>query len=188
MRSCGTCRPTLRRPSRTSPRGSRGGTCSRIASSSSDSRAAAVWARCTGRSDRVTGEAVALKVARRGPHEERFAREARVLAELDHPAIVRYVAHGETAQGQPYLAMEWLHGQDLAQRLAVSRLTVAESLDVACRAAAGLAAAHAAGPGAPRRQAEQRAPGRRPASRARSCSISGSWGWSSRTCRSRRLR
>jgi hypothetical protein len=95
--------------------------------------------------DRVTGEAVALKVARRGPHEERFAREARVLAELDHPAIVRYVAHGETAQGQPYLAMEWLHGQDLAQRLAVSRLTVAESLDVACRAAAGLAAAHARG-------------------------------------------
>ena len=40
--------------------------------------------------DRITGEAVALKVARRGPHEERFAREARVLAELVHPAIVRY--------------------------------------------------------------------------------------------------
>ena len=50
--------------------------------------------------DRVTGQAVALKVARRDLHEERFAREARVLAELDHPAIVRYVAHGETTQGQ----------------------------------------------------------------------------------------
>ncbi len=95
--------------------------------------------------DRVTGQAVALKVARRDLHEERFAREARVLAELDHPAIVRYVAHGETMQGQAYLAMEWLHGEDLAQRLSVSRLTVAESLDVACRAAAGLAAAHARG-------------------------------------------
>src|SRR5580704_554950 len=44
--------------------------------------------------DRVTGQAVALKVAQRDLHEDRFAREARVLAELDHPAIVRYVAHG----------------------------------------------------------------------------------------------
>ncbi len=96
--------------------------------------------------DRLTGEAVALKVmARRGHHEERFAQEARVLAELDHPAIVRYVAHGETAQGQPYLAMEWLEGEDLAQRLAASRLTVGESLDVARRVAEGLAAAHARG-------------------------------------------
>ncbi len=96
--------------------------------------------------DRLTGEAVALKViAHRGRHEERFAQEARVLAELDHPAIVRYVAHGETARGQPYLAMEWLKGEDLAQRLAASRLTVAASLDVARRVAEGLAAAHARG-------------------------------------------
>jgi eukaryotic-like serine/threonine-protein kinase len=96
--------------------------------------------------DRLTGEAVALKVmARRGRHEERFAQEARVLAELNHPAIVRYVAHGETAQGQPYLAMEWLAGEDLAQRLAASPLTVSESLDVARRLAEGLAAAHARG-------------------------------------------
>jgi len=38
---------------------------------------------------------------------ERFLREAEVLAALAHPAIVRYVAHGVTAQGEPYLAMEW---------------------------------------------------------------------------------
>jgi len=96
--------------------------------------------------DRVSGAHVALKViARLGQHERRFAQEARVLSELSHPAIVRYVAHGETARGQPYLAMEWLQGEDLAQRLARSRLTVGESLDMARRVAAALAAAHARG-------------------------------------------
>ncbi|HTB79218.1 MAG TPA: protein kinase, partial [Polyangiaceae bacterium] len=96
--------------------------------------------------DAVTGVPVALKVMTTyGKHEQRFAQEARVLAELNHPAIVRYVAHGETEQGQPYLAMEWLEGEDLAQRLATSRLTVGESLDVARRVADGLAAAHVRG-------------------------------------------
>jgi tetratricopeptide (TPR) repeat protein len=93
--------------------------------------------------DRLSGSPVALKViAQRGRYEQRFAQEARVLAELNHPAIVRYVAHGETVEGQPYLAMQWLEGEDLAQRLARSRLTVGESLEVARRVAEGLAAAH----------------------------------------------
>ena len=96
--------------------------------------------------DRLSGVPVAIKVmTARGEHEERFAQEVRVLAELSHPAIVRYVAHGETSIGQPYLAMEWLEGEDLAQRLEVSRLTVSESLDVARRVAEGLAAAHERG-------------------------------------------
>jgi serine/threonine protein kinase len=69
--------------------------------------------------DRVSGAPVALKVmARQGHHEDRFAQGARVLAEPSHAAIVRYVAHGDTAQGQPYLAMEWLEREDLAQPLA----------------------------------------------------------------------
>ena len=41
--------------------------------------------------------------------------------------------------------MEWLEGEDLAQRLARSRLSVGESLDVARRVADALAAAHARG-------------------------------------------
>jgi hypothetical protein len=96
--------------------------------------------------DRVTGAPVALKVRKgRDKDEERFAREVQVLAELNHPAIVRYVAHGETAQGQPYLAMEWLEAEDLSLRLARARLTVGESLDVVPRLAEALAAAHARG-------------------------------------------
>jgi serine/threonine protein kinase/tetratricopeptide (TPR) repeat protein len=72
--------------------------------------------------DEHTGGKVALKVisAFGGHSVERFAREATVLARIRHPHIVRYVAHGRTEDGSPYLAMEWLEGEDLAQRLARS--------------------------------------------------------------------
>src|SRR5215472_14472048 len=97
--------------------------------------------------DRHTGSAVAIKVLRmeRGSKDERFAREARLLAELSHPRIVRYIAHGETRSGQPYLVMEWLEGEDLAQRLVRLGLTIEESMRVMRRAAEGLASAHAKG-------------------------------------------
>src|SRR5262245_33700095 len=68
--------------------------------------------------DRVSGKTVAVKVLRFGETDERFLREAKILADLNHPRIVRYVAHGTTVAGHPYLAMEWLEGEDLAQRLA----------------------------------------------------------------------
>ncbi len=96
--------------------------------------------------DRVTGGPVALKVmSDAGQHEDRFAREVQVLAQLQHPAIVRYVAHGSAAFGQPYLAMEWLEGVDLSHRLAHAGLSVPESLEIARRLAEGLAVAHARG-------------------------------------------
>src|SRR5687767_279261 len=78
--------------------------------------------------DRHTGMPVALKVMKRGDDDgsrgERFAREARVLADLRHPGIVRYVAHGKTLAGDPYLAMEWLEGEDLSSRIKSGPLTV----------------------------------------------------------------
>lgn len=69
--------------------------------------------------DRVTGEPVALKVLRDavGQHGSRLAREAEVLAELRHPAIVSYVAQGATDEGVFYLAIEWIPGETLSQKL-----------------------------------------------------------------------
>jgi len=69
--------------------------------------------------DRADGQLVALKVLHRTSYiaDERFAREAEALARLAHPAIVRYVGHGTTAQGEAYLAMEWLDGETLAECL-----------------------------------------------------------------------
>jgi serine/threonine protein kinase len=97
--------------------------------------------------DRSRDAHAALKVMARPRRSgaERFAREARVLAELSHPAIVRYLAHGIAPNGLPFLAMDWLEGEDLAGRLARSGLGVPESLAVVRRACEGLAVAHGKG-------------------------------------------
>ncbi len=97
--------------------------------------------------DRASGERVAVKsLAGHGEREAaRFAREARLLAALDHPAIVRHVADGISAAGEPFLVMEWLEGEDLAARLAREGLTPGESVALASRVAQALAVAHARG-------------------------------------------
>ncbi|HUH02182.1 MAG TPA: protein kinase, partial [Kofleriaceae bacterium] len=94
--------------------------------------------------DLRTGALVALKLLNIDQDLVRFEREAQILAELDHPAIVRYVAHG-VADERAFLAMEWLDGEDLGQRLAGAGLTVDESLALAGRVAEALVSAHGAG-------------------------------------------
>ena len=95
--------------------------------------------------DRHSGGEVALKLLLDESSEDRFAREARVLAELRHPGIVQYVAHGKTEVGALYLAMEWLDGVDLRARLGQGPLTMRDALAVVRGAARALAAAHARG-------------------------------------------
>jgi tetratricopeptide (TPR) repeat protein len=97
--------------------------------------------------DRASGATVAVKVLldERTPESARFAREAQVLADLRHPRIVQYVAHGATPSGEPYLVMEWLEGEHLLSRLLRGRLSVPESVSLATYVAEALAAAHARG-------------------------------------------
>src|SRR5215475_1269462 len=65
----------------------------------------------------------------------RFSREAAVLAELAHPGIVRYVAHGMSARHEHYLVMEWLDGETLHARLAGGRLAIADAMALVTAAA-----------------------------------------------------
>src|SRR5687768_15401302 len=97
--------------------------------------------------DLVAGGNVALKIlAGIGERDAaRFAREAAVLAELVHPGIVRYVAHGLTTAHQHYIAMEWLEGETLHDRLGRGRLSIPDSIVVVRAIAEALAAAHARG-------------------------------------------
>jgi hypothetical protein len=95
--------------------------------------------------DLEAGSKVAVKLMRSDDHTERFVREAQLLAELAHPRVVRYIDHGLTDEREPYLAMEWLDGIDLAQKLAGQPLAIADAIRVALHAAEGLAFAHAHG-------------------------------------------
>jgi tetratricopeptide (TPR) repeat protein len=95
--------------------------------------------------DEETGAPVAVKlVAEKAEQDPRFMREAQILANLNHPAIVRYIAHG-VDEGLPYLVMEWLEGEDLGARLKRERLSLVESVELARRIAEALAVVHAHG-------------------------------------------
>jgi hypothetical protein len=86
--------------------------------------------------------AVKLLSGRNAQDTERARREAAVLARLSHPAIVRHVADGVLDDGRLYLAMEWIEGATLGQRIGDAGLTLREAVGVARQIAHALASAH----------------------------------------------
>lgn len=97
--------------------------------------------------DRATGSTVALKVLMDWGSEAvaRFEGEARALGDMEHPHVVRYVAHGTLASGAPYLAMEWLDGLSLSERLKQGPLDVDDVVELGKRVSSALAVAHERG-------------------------------------------
>jgi tetratricopeptide (TPR) repeat protein len=98
--------------------------------------------------DQETGEPVAIKLLRTGAsaHDRaRFGRELAILADLRHPNIVQYIAHGTWHDGRLFFAMEWLDGEDLSQRQRRAPLGMRDAVEVVRRAAAAMAAVHARG-------------------------------------------
>jgi serine/threonine protein kinase/Tol biopolymer transport system component len=75
----------------------------------------------------------------------RFEQEARAASALSHPNVCVIHALGVTADGQHYIAMEYVEGQTLRQRLSTSRIALREALDIATQVGAALSAAHSAG-------------------------------------------
>src|SRR5262245_26793892 len=70
--------------------------------------------------DRSSGQLAAVKILAPLFAEDAarmMLREGDVLATLDHPGIVRYVAHGTDTSGVAYVAMEWLKGEGLDERI-----------------------------------------------------------------------
>src|SRR5829696_1042548 len=101
--------------------------------------------------DDVLGRDVALKVLR-GQYAndedfvERFRREAKNAAALNHPDIVQVYDQGHTEDRTYYIAMEYVPGGTLAQRIkGEGPLDPGEAAGVASRVADALAVAHARG-------------------------------------------
>lgn len=74
--------------------------------------------------------------------EARLTLERQLLARLDHPNIARLLDGGTTEDGQTYLVMEWVPGEDLSERAVRIRASENECLDVFERIAAAVGHAH----------------------------------------------
>lgn len=96
--------------------------------------------------DRTLDRIVALKwiAAHRAADESflaRFRREALAMARLNHPQIVAIYDHGEL-DGRPYLAMEFVPGTTLRERLRRGRLAPSEAFALIRQLSSAVAYAH----------------------------------------------
>jgi serine/threonine protein kinase len=100
--------------------------------------------------DPILKRAVAIKVlapltALSTVDRDRFLREARAAAALDHEHIVA-IHNVDQIQGMPFLVLQYIAGESLADRLRrTGRLPFAEVVRLAVEVARGLATAHAKG-------------------------------------------
>jgi eukaryotic-like serine/threonine-protein kinase len=99
--------------------------------------------------DSKLGRSVAIKLlpeafACDADRAERFEREARVLASLNHPNIAAVYGLEESG-GRKFLVMELVRGETLAERLKRGPIPVDGALGIAKQIAEGLEAAHERG-------------------------------------------
>jgi serine/threonine-protein kinase len=98
-----------------------------------------------------TGEPAAVKLLHRHllgdeAHHARFHREARAIAQVASDNVVRLLEVSDDTAPVPYIAMERLVGEDLAEALRdVPRFDVEKTVDLVEQVARGIGAAHDAG-------------------------------------------
>jgi len=104
----------------------------------------AVW--LAERIDGLINRPVALKlphgVWRRAGLAERMGREREILATLNHPNIARLYDAGVTAEGQPYLAIEYVEGQPIDAHCRDRQLDLRARLNLFSQVANAVAYAH----------------------------------------------
>jgi serine/threonine protein kinase len=98
--------------------------------------------------DNVIGRTVALKTFIHSfgeDLEEQFLREAQLVGQLSHPAIVQLYDVGINEEGTPFLVMEYVAGTTLEQHLESHSLTLQRACAWAADLARALGLAHRAG-------------------------------------------
>jgi tetratricopeptide (TPR) repeat protein len=73
--------------------------------------------------------------------QQRMLREARLIATIDHPNVCTIYEIGHENE-QPYIVMQYVQGETLAQRMRRGRLSLAEAADLGRQVAAALSEAH----------------------------------------------
>ncbi|MCW3009735.1 MAG: hypothetical protein JWO90_139 [Solirubrobacterales bacterium] len=101
--------------------------------------------------DTVLERQVAIKLMHRdiaadSDQLERFRREARAVAQLNHPHVVGVIDAGEDGNGGAFIVLEYVEGETLKDRIRRhGRLPVSEAVAYAIEVARALGAAHAQG-------------------------------------------
>src|SRR5262245_44113872 len=99
--------------------------------------------------DTRLGRSVALKCISTALLKERHSRhrllrEGMAAAAIDHPNVAS-VYEVDEVEGQPFIAMAYVKGQSLEDRIAEGPLEIRAALNIACQLADGLQAAHGQG-------------------------------------------
>jgi hypothetical protein len=95
------------------------------------------------RARRAEGARVAVKVlAAGGTDWARVTRERSLLADVEHPGVIRVLGAGDTDDGARFVVLPWLDGVSLADRLVEPGVTAREAVAAIAGAAAALGAAH----------------------------------------------
>jgi serine/threonine-protein kinase len=98
---------------------------------------------------RLAGKRVAIKILHTEIEDAdivaRFKREAEIAARLNHPNIVGVIDYNVAPDGTPYLVLDYLEGETLAQRIARGPMALDHVLSIVRQVGSALAAAHRAG-------------------------------------------
>ena len=89
---------------------------------------------------RVAIKMVSQSVARDSDIRERFLREARLLATIEHPNVVRVYSFG-ASEARAYLVMEYVEGETLADRIRRGPIAFNDTQEIVARVVDALAAA-----------------------------------------------
>ncbi len=88
---------------------------------------------------------VALKMIKQQPNQKYLIREIQILASLNHPNIATLYEIDQTADGQSYIAMEWVDGTDIISWSQNHACNQAQRIDLFLQLCQGIAYAHEKG-------------------------------------------
>ncbi|MCI0392653.1 MAG: protein kinase, partial [Acidobacteria bacterium] len=98
------------------------------------------------RADDQFDQQVAVKIIKRGMDtnfvRERFTRERRILARLEHPHIARLIDGGATEDGLPYFVMERVEGRPIGEYCEANQLSITDRLRLLRQVCAAVQFAH----------------------------------------------